>query len=160
MFDLTRLLPKLLAATGANPEMAEITARIAWVRAAGEGLRSHAVPFRLYKKTLVVAVADAIWQKQLQPMSAELIFRINQLLGRSVVDFIEFRVDPATVSKARAGAWSEQNSENTERRIPIPPEVVDAADSIADPELRQRFVRAAENCITRRETNSRQAGSN
>ena len=155
MFDLTRLLPKLLAATETNPEMAEITAKLAWVRAAGEGLRPHAVPFRLYKKTLVVAVADAIWQKQLQPMSAELIFRINQLLGRSVVDFIEFRVDPATVSKARAGSWPEQVSAKTERRIPIPPEVVAAAGSIADPELRQRFVRAAENCITRREANSR-----
>jgi len=155
MFDLTRLLPKLLAATGANPEMAEITARIAWVRAAGEGLRPHAVPFRLHKKTLIVAVADAIWQKQLQTMSAELIFRINQLLGRSVVDFIEFRVDPATVSKARAGAWSEQASAKTERRIPIPPEVMAAAGGIADEELRQRFVRAAENCITRREAHSR-----
>jgi hypothetical protein len=154
MFDLTRLLPKLLQATGANPEMVEIAARIAWTRAAGEGLRPHAVPFHLYGKTLVVAVADAMWQKQLRTMSAELIFRINQMLGRTVVDFIEFRIDPATVAKAKAEAWAAKSPAQA-KRIPIPAEVVSAAGSIADPDLRQRFVRAAENCITRREINQR-----
>jgi len=154
MFDLTRLLPKLLQATGTNPEMVEIAARIAWTRAAGEGLRLHAVPFHLYRNTLVVAVDDAMWQKQLRTMSAELIFRINQMLGRSVVDFIEFRIDPATVAKAKAEAWAAK-SPAPDKRIPIPAEVVSAAGSIADPDLRQRFVRAAENCITRREINRR-----
>lgn len=154
MFDLTRLLPKLLQATGANPEMVEIAARIAWTRAAGEGLRLHAVPFHLHKNTLVVAVDDAMWQKQLRTMSAELIFRINQMLGRSVVDFIEFRIDPATVAKAKAEAWAAKSPAQA-KHIPIPAEVVSAAGSIADPDLRQRFVRAAENCITRREINRR-----
>jgi hypothetical protein len=155
MIDLARLLPKILQATGANPEMVEIAARIAWTRTAGEGLRPQAVPFRLFRKTLIVSVADAIWQRQLQTMSAEMVFRVNQLLGRSVVDFIEFRVDPATVAKARAQAWPAKSLEQAERRTPIPAEVISAAGSIADPELRQRFVRAAENCITRREANTR-----
>ena len=100
MIDLTRLLPKLLNATGANPEITEIAAKIAWTRAAGAGLRPNAIPFRLYQKTLIVSVADAIWQKQMQTMGAELVFRINRLLGRDVVDFIEFRIDPATVDRA------------------------------------------------------------
>lgn len=153
MIDLARLLPRLLKATGTNPQMAEIAARIAWTRAAGEGLRPHAVPFRLYRRTLVVAVADAIWQKQLQTMVAELVFRINQLLGRSVVDFIEFRIDPATVAKVRAQTWATHNVSSSERRTPIPADVLSAAARIADPDLRQRFVRAAENCINRREAN-------
>lgn len=151
MFDLARLLPKLLKATGANPEMAEIAARIAWTRAAGEGLRAHAVPFRLYRKTLVVAVADPIWQKQLQMMAAELVFRVNQLLDDPVVDFIEFRIDPATVAKARTRTWPAKNVSPREQRTPIPAEVLAAAGDIADPDLRLRFVRAAENCINRRE---------
>jgi hypothetical protein len=151
MIDLARLLPKLLKATGTNPEMAEIAARIAWTRTAGEGLRPHAVPFRLYRKTLVVAVADPIWQKQLQTMAAELVFRVNQLLGDPVVDFIEFRIDPATVAKARARTWPASKDPSSERRTPIPEDVLSAAGNIADPDLRQRFVRAAENCINRRE---------
>src|SRR5712671_3327951 len=101
MIDVARLLPKLLNATGGNPEMAEIAAKLAWTRAAGDGLRRHAIPFRLFRQTLVVSVADAIWQRQMISMSAELISRINNLLGRDVVEVIEFRIDPATVEEAR-----------------------------------------------------------
>jgi hypothetical protein len=42
---------------------------------------------------------------------------------------------------------------------PIPAELVSAASSIADHELRERFMRAAENCIARREANPRQPQS-
>src|ERR1700681_4293653 len=102
MIDVARLLPKLMDATGANPEMAEIVAKLAWSRAAGEGLRQHAVPFRLFQKTLVVSVADKIWQKQMYSMSAEIVSRINRLLGREVVKEIEFRIDPAAIERVRA----------------------------------------------------------
>jgi len=151
MIVLTVLLPKLLNATDANPEMTEIAAKIAWTRAAGVGLRSLAVPFRLYQKTLIVSVADAIWQKQMQTMSAELLFRINRLLGRDVVDFIEFRIDPATVDSVRAINLPAKDLSPAEERRPIPAELVSAASKISDGELRERFMRAAENCIARRE---------
>lgn len=150
MIDVARLLPKLLNATGANPEMAEIAAKLAWSRAAGDGLRRHAIPFRLFQKTLVVSVADTIWQKQLQSMSAELVSRINRLLGREVVEIIEFRIDPATVEQVRANMQPTQ-SPRDEAREPIPDELISAANEIADQDLRERFIRAAENCIARRE---------
>src|SRR6185295_13952933 len=90
MIDLTALLPRLLRANGAN---AELAVKLAWSKAAGTGLRRHTIPVRLVSKTLIVAVADPIWQKQLQHMSAELIFRINNLLQGNLIDTIEFRVD-------------------------------------------------------------------
>jgi predicted nucleic acid-binding Zn ribbon protein len=150
MIDVARLLPKLLNATGASPEMAEIAAKLAWTRAAGEGLRRHAIPFRLFHKTLVVSLADTIWQKQMQSMSAELVSRINQLLGHEVVEDIEFRVDPATVEQARTNARAGQDPRDKVRG-PIPEELVSAASEIADEDLRERFIRAAENCIARRQ---------
>ena len=150
MIDLNRLLPKLLNADGANPELTEIAAKIAWTRAAGVGLRPNAIPFRLYQKTLIISVADAIWQKQMQTMSGELLSRISRLLGRDVVDFIEFRIDPATIDAARAMNFPTKDSAPTAAR-PIPAALVSAASSIADNELRERFMRAAENCIARRE---------
>jgi hypothetical protein len=150
MIDVARLLPKLLNATGANPEMAEIAAKLAWSRAAGEGLRRHAIPFRLFQKTLVVSVADTIWQKQMQSMSAELVSRINRLLGREVVEVIEFRIDPTTVEQVRANSETRPQPRD-ESRGPIPEELISAAGEIADEELRERFIRAAENCIARRE---------
>ena len=150
MIDVARLLPKLLNATGANPEMAEIAAKLAWSRAAGDGLRRHAIPFRLFQKTLVVSVADVIWQRQLQSMSAELVSRINRLLGREVVEVIEFRIDPATVEQVRANSELRPRPEDAARE-PIPDELISAANEIADQDLRERFIRAAENCIARRE---------
>ena len=149
MIDVARLLPKLLNATGANPEMAEIAAKLAWTRAAGDGLRRHAIPFRLFRQTLVVSVADLIWQKQMQSMSAELISRINKLLGREVVTDIEFRIDPATVEQVRANSQPQRPRDKSPG--PIPEELIAAAAEIADENLRERFVRAAENCIARRE---------
>ena len=150
MIDLSRLLPKLLNATESNPELAETVAKLAWTRAAGDGLRNHAVPFRLYRSTLIVSVADAIWQKQLRQMSSEFIFRINKLLGRSVVGDIEFRIDPAAVDRMLSRIPAPRSSRK-ETPAPIP-ELLSAASSITDPDLRDRFIRAAENCIERRES--------
>ena len=147
MVDVTRLLPKLLRANGGNPELA---AKLVWARAAGAGLRRHAIPFRLDGKTLIVSVADAIWKKQLQQMSVELIFRMNNLLGQSMVDALVFRVDPAAVAEAQA--TSRPRRPEKVKGAAIPTELLFAAGSIADEELRARFMRAAENCIERRDS--------
>jgi len=154
MIDLALLLPKLVGSTGTNPEMEEVAVKIAWGRAAGAGLRRLAVPFRLHQKTLIVCVDDAIWQKQLQSMGPELVSRINQLLGRGLVDFIEFRIDPATLSQTRGKALAGGKDARRHALQPIPAELVSAASSINDRDLRERFVRAAENCIARRESRS------
>lgn len=156
MVDVALLLPKILAGAGETADLNEIAAKIAWRRIAGEGLRDHTVPSRLQEKTLTVAVADAVWQKQLQPMSAELIFRINKLLRQKVIERIEFRIDPRALRRGMAKRSSPRVRE------PLPPTVVSSAAGIQDTELRERFMRAAENCISRRNsTNSaiRKAGS-
>ena len=147
MIDAALLLPKILAGAGENAETNEIAAKIAWRRVSGEGLRDHAVPRWLQEKTLVVAVADAAWQKQLQPMSAELIFRLNKLLRRNVVGRIEFRIDPRALVRATA-----KHRSSPRVRVPLPSTVISSAAEIQDSELRERFMRAAENCISRRDT--------
>src|SRR2546429_3000062 len=101
MIDAVRLLPKLLNAAGENPEITEVAAKIAWLRVAGAGLRQNAVPFRLDGKTLIVCVADAIWQRQLRPMSSEFASRVNRLLNQPVIESIEFRVEPTIVNRVR-----------------------------------------------------------
>ena len=148
MIDAALLLPKILARVGNDRELTSMAAKIAWKRAAGEGLRQHALPLRLEKKTLVVAVADAIWQKQLQSMSAELVFRINKLLRGEVVASIEFRIDPAAL-RARASASKSRRTEKFAQ--PLPANVISSAADIDDPELREKFMRAAQNCIARRD---------
>jgi hypothetical protein len=154
MDDLICTLPKILRAAGEMEEVTEVAAMVAWRRVAGSALRGQAVPFRLYRKTLIVAVADTTWQKQLEAMSGQLLFRLNSLLGQAVVTFIEFRIDPKSVQKERATLAEEiEDREEQERRAlrKASGELLTAASAIQDQELRRRFLLAAGSCIDRRE---------
>jgi hypothetical protein len=154
MDDLIRTLPKLLRAAGETEEVLEAAALVAWRRVAGEGLRTQAVPFRLYRKTLIVSVIDATWQKQLEAMSGQLLFRLNSLLGQAVVTYIEFRIDPKSVRVERARAQVRQvnRAEQEQRALKsVSGEISIAAGAIHDDDLRRRFLLAAGSCIDRRE---------
>src|ERR1044072_3297632 len=93
MNQLIKSLPNILRAAGDSAEVAEAAAIAAWKFAAGEGLKDRAVPVKLEERTLTVAVADAIWQKQLHSMRGQLLFRVNSILGQPVVGAIEFVID-------------------------------------------------------------------
>ena len=128
MEALIRALPKLLSAAGDNEEVAEAAARIAWKRAAGGPLCQHAVPFRLYHTTLIVAVSDAIWQRQMSALSGQLLSRLNGMLGQKTITFIEFRIDPKTVEAERAPRQSIAGGESAESVLhSVPDEVTLAA---------------------------------
>jgi hypothetical protein len=145
MDDLIRALPNLLRAAGDAEEVAEAAAMVAWRRVAGEALRGQAVPFRLYRKQLVVAVPDTAWQKQLEQISGQLIFRLNSLLGQAVVTYIEFRVDAATVraERARLGQNEFDRDEHERRALRNSRQLTEAAGAIRDEDLRRRFLLAA-----------------
>ena len=158
MEDLIRTLPKLLRIAGETEEVLETAALIAWRRAAGEGLRSQAIPFRLFKKTLIVAVADATWQKQLEAISGQLLFRINSLLGQAVVTYIEFRIDGKAVRAARLASRARPIDRARAEHLAmqaVSPELSVAAGAIHDDELRRRFLIAAGSCISRYEQTRR-----
>jgi hypothetical protein len=145
MVDLTRLLPRLVRA---NPELA---AKLAWSQAAGAGLRRNAIPLSLNARTLTIAVADALWQRQLQSMAGELLFRINSLLGGQGVNEIVFRISPSDISRANASEPEKEQKEPSPRALPT--ELLFAAGGIADADLRSQFLRAADNLIARRDAN-------
>jgi hypothetical protein len=145
MDDLFRALPELLRAAGEAEEVAEAAALAAWRRVAGEQLRDQAVPFRLYRKTLTVSVADATWQKQLEQMSGQLLFRLNSVLGQPLVTYIEFRIDPKTVNIERARLRAREIDRTTQERraLHCARALSEAASAIKDETLRQRFLLAA-----------------
>lgn len=145
MDDLLRALPKLIRAAGEAEEVAEAAALVAWRHVAGEALRGCAVPFRLYRKTLVVAVPDTTWQKQLEAISGQLLFRLNSVLGQAMVTFIEFRVDRKTVldERARMPAFAAKGELQEESALRRASELQSAASAIHDEDLRRRFLIAA-----------------
>lgn len=153
MLDLSRLMPKLLRAPGGNPELA---VKLAWSLAAGVGLRRHAVAVSWRERVLTVAVADALWQKQLEHMRGELLYRVNKCLGQKLVDTLAFQINPREVSAAQPATVVEEPKAAPAH---LPDELLFAANSITDQDLRERFVRAAGNCISRRDARAQKEKS-
>jgi len=151
MDELFQALPKLLRAAGESEEVCEAASFAAWRRVAGDALRATAVPFRLYRKTLVVSVPDATWRKQLEEISPQLLFRLNSLLGQALVTYIEFRIDPQTVNGERArlrqSPYERLAQEDAALRRAV--ELDEAASAIHDEDLRRRFLLAAGSCMNR-----------
>ncbi|HEX8721268.1 MAG TPA: DUF721 domain-containing protein [Pyrinomonadaceae bacterium] len=151
MDELFQALPKLLRAAGESEEVMEAASFAAWRRVAGEALRGCAVPFRLYRKTLVVSVPDATWKRQLEQVSPQLVFRLNSLLGQAAVTFVEFRVDPKTVreERARLRDSSYESLTGEDAALRRAGELDGAASAIHDEDLRRRFLIAAGSCLNR-----------
>ena len=139
MNQLIKSLPQVLKAAGNSAEVAEAAAMAAWKHAAGDGLKEHAVALRLENRTLTVAVADPIWQKQLNSMRGQLLYRVNTILGQPLVSSFNFVID-----RERAKPRIEQpkcEEEVLDNEVPI--ELWSAANTIHDKELRKNFLKTA-----------------
>src|SRR6185295_17718331 len=139
MNQLIKSLPQVLRASGNSAEVAEAAAIAAWKHAAGDGLKEHAVALKLENRTLTVAVADPIWQKQLTAMRGQLLYRVNTILGQPLVNAFNFVID-----RERAKPRVEQpkhDEELLDNEVPL--ELWSAANTIHDPELRKNFLKTA-----------------
>ena len=153
MQNLFRALPALLKEFNENETVREAVVFAAWRNIAGESLRENAVPFRLYKKHLIIAVAHETWKRHLERLSGEMIFKLNSALGSAVVTFIEFRVDEKTVAQERGKNKNPVISEDEIREIAldeVTPNLRFAADAIEDDNLRYQFLLAAGSCLARK----------
>ena len=149
MNRLIETLPAILKASGASEVVTEAACMAAWKHAVGEGLSGHTVPVSLQQQTLVVAVADNMWKKQLEHMRGQLLFRLNSVLGQSLIKFIELKVDSKTVAAARATHASVGKGAPADYQLPV--ELLSAAAGIEDAELRRAFLGAASSCVRRLE---------
>jgi hypothetical protein len=150
MNQLIKSLPGVLRASGNAEEVAQAAAIAAWKHAAGDGLKDHAVPLRLEDRTLIVAVADRIWQKQLHAMRGQMMFRVNSILGQPIVSTIEFVIDPK-IAKARPES-TKPSDEPLDNEVPL--ELWSAANAIHDKELRKSFLRTAMASLKRKASKS------
>ena len=139
MNQLIKSLPQVLRAAGDSAEVAEAAAIAAWKHAAGDGLKDHAVALKLENRTLTVAVGDPIWQKQLTSMRGQLLYRLNSILGQSLVSALDFVIDPK-LAKPRTKQTS-QPEEPLDNEVPL--ELWSAANTIHDKELRKSFLKTA-----------------
>ena len=141
-----RTLPGVFEAIDASDEVRQAFVYAAWKRVAGAQLTERTVPLSLDGKRLAIAVADKTWQRNLESLAPQLLFRLNATLGRPLVEFIEFRID-APALEASIDDVNDQaiRPDSTE----IPREVVDSAAVIKDDQLRRLVLIAAANCLSR-----------
>jgi predicted nucleic acid-binding Zn ribbon protein len=99
-----------------------------WPAAVGEAIARHTVRLKVVRSTLVVEVEDATWQKQLFPLSAQIVHRVRKLLGNSDIEHVEFR----------AGALK-RPMQREERIAAAQDGAQDEADSILDPVLKKIY---------------------
>ena len=147
MNSLLKMLPMMIRLSGDNEDVREQAAFVAWRAVAGQQVAYNCIPFRLYKKHLIIAVLDMAWKKQMERLSGQYLFRINSLLGGAFVTFIEFRIDRKTVLGSHPPDEKRFEFHHTEE---IEAELRSAADHIKDESLREQFLRAAAKCLERR----------
>lgn len=148
MQSLLKMLPIMMRLAGDHEEVREQAVFTAWRAATGGRLDISCAPFRLYQRTLIVAIKDQMWKRQMEHEARGFIFKLNSLLGEPLVTYIEFRVDPAFVEKAQQ---HEDQSVHFHQTRELEAELNTAAARIKNDELRAAFLHAAARCLERRE---------
>ena len=149
MDDIFSALPVLLDRHNDNEDVRRAVIFAVWRRIAGESLAGRATPVDLGENRLTVAVADRNWQRNLEQLAKEMIFKMNYIFGTPEVKFIEFVID------AEALRPSTMRTDRSEFEAAALDQINDplrkAADGIEDDEMRRRFLLAAGSCLARKE---------
>ena len=100
----------------------------AWPAAIGRKISVRTRAAGLVRKRLVDEVEDAVWQRQLWTLRAQILVRLEEVLGRKIVEELEFKIAVPKMKPTRAEVMvsSEQGSG-------------DEADAIRDPIFRSVY---------------------
>ncbi len=150
MKALHQLFPDLLRKQPQKQFPFDEVVRVAWAQLVGPHIAARSRVFRLYKQTLIVHVSDRNWQKQLHRMERRLLARVQAMLGASYITAMDFRVDPALallpLPAAVAAAADPPRKGPARQNAPAleaDAELEESARAIADPEMRDLFLRAS-----------------
>jgi len=123
-----KALANLKFSAAISPDQLAIAA---WPAAVGQRIAVHAVPKALVRGCLVVEAEDSIWQKQLFHLRFDILAKITEILGSSLVTDLEFRVAAGLPRRPPQSARS--HGENI---------AGDEAERIEDPVMRILYKRS------------------
>ena len=150
MLDIFRTLPRILGDMEGVEVVREAVVFAGWRRIAGESLTNHAVPVALENGTLHIAVSNLPWQMNLKDQCGQMIFRLNASLGAPIVTYIELQIDEQAVLRTRTGPLPQDAAFRKAAEREITNDLLEAAASIQDEDLRRQFLLAAGSCLVRR----------
>ena len=85
-----------------DPADAEARALAAWKVAAGKKIAEHTRATAVVRGSLIVEVADVVWQRQLNTLRHFLVRNLTGVLGEAMITDIDFRPMPARRQPQRA----------------------------------------------------------
>lgn len=65
-----------------------------WDRAVGENIAKNARPEAFKGKLLLVNVTSSAWAHELQFLKKDIIAKVNQAMGKALVEEIKFKIGP------------------------------------------------------------------
>ena len=146
MKDLLALLPVLLRKVEDSAEARQQAAFTAWAACVGKQLREATSAVKLEGKTLIIAVRDSIWKKQLNRMTGQVLFKLNSVLEAPLVTRLEFVVNPKLIEQSHPQVPAPGFKAPERQASPLR----ERADRIPNAEMRDAFLRAAGKCLDRR----------
>ncbi len=108
----------------------EDLARAVWPAAVGKKIAAHTSGVRLVRSKLVVEVADAIWQRQLFPLTGQILDRLRKTTGSNTITDIEFRIAVPRRTPQRAQSLDSKAADTS---------LADEAEAIRDPVLKKVY---------------------
>jgi predicted nucleic acid-binding Zn ribbon protein len=80
----------------------EEVAKSAWPAAVGRKIAAHTHAVAMVRTRLVIEVEDAVWQRQLWTLRGQILKRFEQVLGRAIVEELEFKIAVPRILPVRA----------------------------------------------------------
>ncbi len=120
-----------------------------WKEVVGEPIANRAHPDYIKQKTLCVRVSNSAWLQDLQFRRDEIIERINDRLGRPMVENILFKIGP--VEQDSSGPQGSDSIPSGPMDQDVRSEIEEHLSKIKDPDLRESIRKAIER--RERETN-------
>lgn len=152
MKDLLASLPAIVSRLDGNSNTVEPLVFAAWKRSVDGALAEHIVPIGFDKDKLVAAVSSETWRRQVADLGPTLVDRLNKTIGSPLVKFVEFRIDAAAVREHRRRLKPVETPDlESAIEAALTPGIKDAADSISDESLRNRFLAAAGSTLARQD---------
>jgi len=104
-------------------------ARAVWPTAVGKAIAAHTSRLKIVRTTLVVEVEDALWQRQLYPLTSQILQRLHKITGSDAIQEIEFRIGIPRRQPQRAEARAGEEMGRPS----------DESDEIQDPVLKRVY---------------------
>lgn len=152
MDDLLAALPSALRKLNKVPIAHEAMVFAAFGRCVGEALADRVIPARLEGTRLIAAVENETWRRNVSDLGPTIVRKMDATVGKGLVTYVEFKVIPEEFNARRKSKTEVTVEEIVAVQAPkqVSAGLAEAADSISDPELKDRFLRAAGSSLARR----------